>query len=110
MVDEYSLDELPENIVDPLMQFEDREGVFQSIFEINYQSPKIFWRTVKKSHPEFAEFCQKLHSIPAYTNHQTLNLMKRDGLDNNIRESKVKELFYLLKMNETKTKPDKNDS
>ena len=84
-----------------LFKFEDKTGIFEKMFQKEYKSIKTFCRTVQSVYPKFAGFCQKLLTIPAYTNEQELLLVERNDLDCE-QKRKVTELFYSLKINERK--------
>ena len=99
-IQEFLIDELSEEGMSDYFEYESKNETFLKLFERNIKSPKIFWLSAKRYYPSLAKFCLKLCAIPAFCPQNNFQYLTRVVDDDT--QNKIRELYYLLKINELK--------
>lgn len=59
---------LDQSLSSSLHAYEDKLGIFKTLFDNNYSDPIIFWREAGRTHPDFNRVSLRYISIPAFSN------------------------------------------
>lgn len=88
-----------------LHAYEDKIGIFKTLFDKQYTDPHIFWRQAGKVHPDFYKVCRQFIDIPAFSNCWSENNCSNISLIKNpAQEKKIEELFYRLQIDQPRLK------
>jgi hAT family C-terminal dimerisation region len=113
IVDEFFLDELPNDGLDDLAAFKQKAELFRTLFERNLTNPFTFWAMAANKFPFLAELARKLLKIPAssaqlerlFSTFSFVHSKRRNRLTGD-RSKKLVFLYHTLKLKDSLNSSD----